>query len=161
MSQTQIDNFYFPLPKHMTREIKFRAYDAICNNTFPVSRMVFSERTLKFFEWWVFDDLQRSSTFQEYLLQYTWFKDSKDTEIYEGDIVEVEYQEDYKLDSDWKLENTRLDVIFSEWWQRVLRDFWPRSKWWKIWMDLDRGGYVKMKVIWNIYQTPELLPLRK
>jgi len=65
-------------------------------------------------------------------MQYTWLKDKKWVEIYEGDIIEQTL-------NDW-IKNKRIEVIWRDW------GFFPLTLY-----------ALECTIIWNIYQNPELL----
>lgn len=79
----------------------------------------------------------------ENIMQYTWLKDKEWNDVYEWDIVQIEWY------VDWYLPIQK--VIYNEW-MFCVRD----SRWWKhcIWE-------LNCKVIWNIFENPELLETNK
>jgi uncharacterized phage protein (TIGR01671 family) len=124
------------------REIKFRAWDRISNQTYDVvyidfedqevGIINFEDRTRKF------DDVQ--------LLQYTGLHDKNDTEVYEGDLTRSlpdgnEPREIFQVV--WMEARFELHGVVTDknWGMRIR----PLH---------DVGDYV---VIGNIYENPELL----
>ena len=72
-----------------------------------------------------------------YLLQYTGLKDRSNREIYEGDILEFEYNKDTKTTSKYR-EAVEWSVM-------------------KNWSGYDFCVEVNREIIGNIYENPELL----
>ncbi len=108
------------------------------------------------------------------LWQYTWLKDKNNKEIWEGDVVEMEATEKNTMFSN----NCFLSEVFiNTYW--VLLSQWnakqivqPDKLWLKwdwvhtwhyllgenmnLWKEINEWKYI-CRVIWNIYENPELL----
>lgn len=140
----------------MKREIKFRAwhktYDLLCD----VVEIVFGDddnyvavENGEYIERWRFDDIE--------LMQYTGLKDVNGVEIYEGDIVRVNYSgnDDFSglalvvfRNGCFELEGKIMEIINSE--GIMYDDFYTVSN------DLSRYSAC-VKVIGNKFKNPELL----
>lgn len=112
------------------REIKFRAWDTSWNF------MINNVWCLEFFDEW------RMVVNEEFpavkVMQFTWLKDSKWVEIYEGDIVKVKrYSQEKLLTVEW------LEMIPCCW--CCVENHWP---WWNF------DDNVPIEVVWNIYESP-------
>ena len=80
--------------------------------------------------------------------QYTWLKDKNGKEIYEGDIVEV-YDDLFEVKWDENMAAFQTENIYEP----LNADFfnWEINKYTKSWPEWN------IKIIWNIYENPELL----
>lgn len=113
------------------REIKFRAWD-------KVQKGMYQSITLREIikSWPADDDKARNLIF----MQYTGLKDKNGEEIYEGDILDCQWNIDNKMTGDRRVLYEVTDI----------REFYYDTK----------GGYIDLDdhwVIGNIYENPELL----
>ena len=79
------------------------------------------------------------------LMQYSWLTDNNWIEIYEGDIIQI-YKPIYKkwsCEIIWDKWIWKYKVIFNTWWFAV--------RWW--WTH----NLINCKIIWNIYENPDLI----
>lgn len=121
----------------MTREIKFRIFDRLTD------KMNFNVELMKKddWRWWVYDNWairKDTESSRRYVMQYTWLKDKNWVEIYEGDIVKV-------------MENASLKVIYN----KAYCAFTVGDD--KIWYNSFLSNFTEIEIIWNIYETRELL----
>lgn len=114
------------------RDLKFRSYDV--------------ERKEMDYYWLDQYDTYYHNNFGN-IMQFTWLKDKNWKEIYEGDLLKFNKEESIisiKRDNTWA--NWQFDVHngFDDW---VWRWNWDFNLW------ISKG----CEIIWNIYETPELL----
>jgi len=92
----------------------------------------------------IIDDVCRYNVLEsnkDTIWQYTWTKDINWNEIYNWDIVSLYH------DKDW---DVKWVVEFS--------DIWARIHYWSFFYPLDYYCKSKQcKIIWNIYENPELI----
>lgn len=125
------------------REIKFRAYHYWAWDPRIEWYMMYSEKD----NWWnlriFFENVQNEALWVE-VMQYTWLKDKNWKEIYEGDILKHHKQWTWK-------------VFYP--FHNNYASFWiENSKTWFMNTLQDAQIY---KIIWNIYENPELLLTNK
>lgn len=140
------------------REIKFRAWNK------KDKKMMWSydlvSISLDLCNW------TRNSSEDIIFMQYTWLKDKNGKEIYEGDILQIPYITPF-WDVDYKTEWDKIIVEFKDWmfWYNTntrfieLRDFMLKEEGKYIsgfWNTLTYKHFI-WKIIWNIYENPELL----
>ena len=118
------------------RTIKFRAWN---KNT---KRMIDWQEILN--EWtelkWVFDDPVME------LMQFTGLTDKNGKEIYEGDIVRLNYH----YDSYGRNETNELRNYVVEWWNKA--GSWSLKESGKTFDEVTKG-----EVMGNIYENPDLI----
>lgn len=86
-------------------------------------------------QWWSHNDCV--------VMQYTWLKDKNWKEIYEWDVYKIKWAT--RQDKNW---NSRdYNIIYN------MVDFLCNEVW-----GYEGTPTEYMEVIWNIYETPELLP---
>jgi len=127
------------------REIKFRVWDAENHEMFFPKKIEWNTQgELRFFN--KYQMWQRSMV----LMQYTGLKDTKDKEIYEGDILE--YEDDHHVGQ------KQTQVI----WIECTARFGLQN------LDIDKYGAAEFGmegkhhiIIGNIYENPELFEVKK
>ena len=141
-----------------SREIKFRAWDKVCDNIYYFD-IYDLERSIPY----IYRDKVESEENitlpprKEYIMQYTWLKDSDWVEIYEGDIVKsLDVMGDmYWFDNKW---NRHLNC--DCWiWEIERLDCWLWYISWQVhnWLEELIDNWHEIEIIWNIYENPELL----
>lgn len=118
------------------RQLKFRAWDKV------FQRMVYSgEKVSGFFLYCEREEVGIT------LMQYTGLRTRNGDEVYEGDILGVEYDDKYP--------KPHRVVAFHEgaFVAKVIGNFSDAHPW-----PLIRAIHLNGKVIGNVYQTPSLLP---
>lgn len=121
----------------MTREIKFRAWNPNSKRMYIIDVLALWEVT-----WSCSSENWMSIAYQPHIevMQFTWLLDKNGKEIYEGDIVSVEF-------SNWNIDKW---IIEYESWTYWINYFTNSSE------EL-RLEYEYSQIIWNIYENPELL----
>lgn len=143
---------------------KFRAWDKLTDTIQDVLDINFLEKTVtvsqKGIVWYKHDNLR---SFEDLILmQSTEFKDNNDTEIFEGDVVNIHwFYADFDPVELGAFEN-------EEYTERVVvkKEFGNLGFWWKeadTWVDLAtlamsaRLDEESFEILGNIYENPELL----
>jgi len=119
------------------REIKFRAWDGTRTN-----KMMYSEDT----NLSAFFSRAWQTEYNKNIMQYTWLKDKNWNPIYEWDIVKRRQKDWGIIEAD---NNEYICFIdwFMNWWAcRKNRDHCWFTFWWE-----------HIEVIWNIFESPELI----
>jgi len=138
----------------MKREIKFRAWDRVRKIIVNVVMLSFEQDVLGFDD---SDAIEYGNTRDFELMQYTGLKDVRGVEIYEGDIVRVNYSgnDDFSglalvvfRNGCFELEGKIMEIINSE--GIMYDDFYAISN------DLSRYSAC-VKAIGNKFKNPELL----
>ena len=134
------------------REIKFRAWDKnlkiMLNKKHWLQIEIFKNKwywvwrnRLKLDAYWSWWSAHRFSSEEIILMQYTWLKDKNWKEIYEGDIVKFDDWDNWEI---WREEVKFINWAFS------VACYHP-----------DYEEFINeprtMKVIWNIYENPNLI----
>lgn len=121
------------------REIKFRAWSKGGKKMYPVNELAHPTKT-------GFDTIGIEDTWMEgdeyELMQYTGLKDKNGVEIYEGDILEIDYTD--TTDNDIR---TGYVEYYKDMFLVVIEEFDSRGF----------GTKKDRKVIGNIYENQELL----
>lgn len=116
----------------MNREIKFRAYKKSTKEILPsiyLKKMITQKTRLTNDE---YNDL--------IIMQYTWIKDKNWVEIYEWDIVKVEWYE------------TDLKVVFDQ--KSCCFDYQYNDDWDVYWVEECFADIsAKWEVVWNIHES--------
>ena len=131
----------------MTREIKFRRYDEWENKMYDIQNMDWcwlspNHKLWHIHIYWYNSEIETGIN----IMQYAGLKDKNWKEIFEGDIIEAnEYNREGFFR--WKIDYNNIKCCF----QMCL--IWTEYNWWV----LHFGDIENIKVIWNIYENPELL----
>lgn len=125
----------------MNREIKYQAWDRVNQVMFNVARFDFADYT-------VYSHLFGKGTLAEDcdIREYTGLKDKKGVEIYEGDIVGIEFGDVYHY----------AIVKYSGWYWYADVVFVKDIIQFEEFCD-ERDMSADCKVLGNIYENPELL----
>ena len=121
----------------MKREIKFRVFDNISKEMYKWSQIASISLVDFHYEHY-------------HLMQFTGLKDKNGIEIYEGDIVKIEFKEEFNSENYINIS----EVIWSE---SSLRWDVPVENGAKYGLRLNWGGYESLEIIGNIHENKELL----
>ena len=125
----------------MNREIKFRMWHKKSKKMFDVESINFKDRSLNMWN----SEMYTLSTFSlddVVLMQYTELHDKNGKEIYEGDIIKVDYNVQIYI---FEVKYNKKEACFRMYYEDLsFMDF-----------DIDDEGLYE--VIGNIYDNPELL----
>lgn len=139
----------------MSREIKFRAWDKTTEEMIYLDKASAYELTFSKQHGWTLTvdegSLLVCDESDMELMEYTGLKDCDGVEIYEGDILE------YFFSKDDSLRDTGI-VEFKEY--RGWPQFWVRSIPGDDFLAYYPDVEMRMKVIGNIYENPELLEVK-
>lgn len=146
--------------------IKFRAWDKLTDTIQDVLDINFLEKTVtvsqKGIVWYKHDNLR---SFEDLILmQSTEFKDNNDTEIFEGDVVNIHwFYADFDPVELGAFENEEYAERVT-----VKKEFGNFGFWWEeadSWVDLatlamsSRLDEESFEILGNIYENPELASL--
>jgi uncharacterized phage protein (TIGR01671 family) len=111
------------------QEIKFRFWDGkSMTKNYALEKLMVEVGNVRF-------------DFGDEIMQYTGLKDRNNKEIYEGDIMQVDYNEKYKAEVYWGDEG-----LWCLKWNKEGKDYNYRM-----------FACEKLKVVGNIYENPDLL----
>ena len=121
----------------MKRVIKFRVFDNISKEMYRWSQIASISLVDFYYEHY-------------HLMQFTGLKDKNGIEIYEGDIVKIEFKEEF---------NSKNYINISEviWSESSLRWDVPVENGAKYGLPLNWGGYESLEIIGNIHEHSNLL----
>ena len=118
------------------RPIQYKMFDKITQKIETVSILNIESNIAKYEIVATGQTISRTIGVECELMQYTWCKDKNEEMIYEGDII----WEGYIYDN-WDYKYWIREVKWEQ-------DWFNLSQWWDDW---------SWDIIWNIYQSPELL----
>ncbi|MGH2116646.1 YopX family protein [Aerococcus sp. L_32] len=132
-------------------DIKFRAWEKNLKEMISVDSINFEAGLINMeLAWRTFEEIE--------LMQYTGLKDKKDVEIYEGDVVKFYARSHYHPEVyAWEYETKGVGIIRYEMGSYVLggrEETYILESLFGVLMNYED---VKMEVIGNIYENPELV----
>lgn len=131
------------------REIKFRWW--YVNNTFPEKS--YMDYNPEYVAFWETEQVVFHNIKNEYhsIMQYCWLKDKNWVEIYESDLIRINYLKDKIYIVKWDNNMAAFQIENLE--DKIDADFFN----WQTLTGLQTWENGNCEVIWNIYENLELL----